>query len=95
MLGWPNWWRYDGDFHRPGNSWRYRLAKKLILTRVHAALGLERAARGGSLGGVYSSAAPLSVQTFHYFQVARRLHLPRLSTCLSWSSWAAPRPRGP
>jgi len=53
---------------RPGNSWKYRLAKKVILTRVHAALGLERAARGGSLGGVYSSAAPLSVQTFQYFQ---------------------------
>ena len=81
--------------NRPGNSWKYRLAKKVILTRVHAALGLERAARGGSLGGVYSSAAPLSVQTFQYFQVTHQLHLPRPSTCLCWSSWAAPRRRGP
>jgi len=52
---------------KPGNSLRYRIARKLILTRIHAALGLDRAA-DPKLGGFYSSAAPLSTQTFQYFQ---------------------------
>lgn len=52
---------------KPGNSLKYRIARKLILTRIHAALGLERAA-DPDLGGFYSSAAPLSTQTFQYFQ---------------------------
>ena len=56
---------------RPGNSWSYRVARKLVLGRVHAALGLERAC--GPHGGIYSSAAPLSVQTFQYFQVTGRV----------------------
>ena len=51
----------------PGNSLSYRLARWLILSRIHAALGLDRAAHP-KLGGFYSSAAPLSVQTFQYFQ---------------------------
>ena len=51
----------------PGNSLRYRIAKKLILSRIHAALGLDRAAHP-EFGGFYSSAAPLSPQTFQYFQ---------------------------
>jgi len=50
-----------------GESLRYRLARRLILSRVHAALGLDRAAHP-THGGFYSSAAPLSVQTFEYFQ---------------------------
>ena len=50
-----------------GESLKYRLARRLILSRVHAALGLDRAA-DPQLGGFYSSAAPLSVQTFQYFQ---------------------------
>jgi len=52
---------------RPGNSLKYRLASRLILSRIHAALGLDRAAHP-VLGGFYSSAAPLSKQTFEYFQ---------------------------
>eukprot|EP00092_Neocalanus_flemingeri_P008766 GFUD01009439.1.p1 GENE.GFUD01009439.1~~GFUD01009439.1.p1 ORF type:complete len:716 (+),score=170.32 GFUD01009439.1:61-2208(+) len=52
---------------KPGNSLKYRVARKLILTRIHAALGLDRAAHP-QLGGFYSSAAPLSTQTFQYFQ---------------------------
>merc|ERR1719392_547825 len=51
----------------PGNSLSYRLARRLILSRIHAALGLDRAAHP-VLGGFYSSAAPLSKQTFEYFQ---------------------------
>ena len=50
-----------------GNSWRYRIAQRLILSRIHAALGLDRAAHPVT-GGFYSSAAPLSPQTFQYFQ---------------------------
>jgi len=52
---------------KPGNSLKYRIARKLILTRIHAALGLDRAAHPEK-GGFYSSAAPLSKQTFEYFQ---------------------------
>jgi len=52
---------------RPGNSFRYRIAQRLILSRIHAALGLDRAAHPET-GGFYSSAAPLSPQTFQYFQ---------------------------
>lgn len=52
---------------RQGNSLSYRLAKFLILKRVHAALGLDRAAQNET-GGFYSSAAPLAPQTFKYFQ---------------------------
>lgn len=50
-----------------GNSWRYKIAQRLILSRIHAALGLDRAAHPET-GGFYSSAAPLSPQTFQYFQ---------------------------
>ena len=32
---------------KPGNSLRYRIARKLILSRIHAALGLDRAAHPG------------------------------------------------
>jgi len=52
---------------RPGNSISYRIARKVILSRVHSALGLERATNNES-GGFYSSAAPLAPQTFQYFQ---------------------------
>jgi len=52
---------------KPGYSMQYRIAQKLILSRIHAALGLDRAAHP-VLGGFYSSAAPLSTQTFQYFQ---------------------------
>lgn len=52
---------------KPGNSLNYRIAKKLILSRIHAALGLERATMNDN-GGFYSSAAPLNPQTFQYFQ---------------------------
>eukprot|EP00090_Calanus_glacialis_P010441 TRINITY_DN18825_c0_g1_i1.p1 TRINITY_DN18825_c0_g1~~TRINITY_DN18825_c0_g1_i1.p1 ORF type:complete len:503 (-),score=129.85 TRINITY_DN18825_c0_g1_i1:55-1374(-) len=52
---------------RPGNSLSYRIAKKVILSRVHAALGLDRATQSET-GGFYSSAAPLAPQTFKYFQ---------------------------
>jgi len=52
---------------RPGNSLSYRIAKKVILSRVHAALGLDRATMNET-GGFYSSAAPLAPQTFKYFQ---------------------------
>ena len=34
---------------RPGNSLRYRIARKLILSRIHAALGLDRAAHPGNV----------------------------------------------
>jgi long-chain-fatty-acid--CoA ligase ACSBG len=52
---------------RPGNSLSYRIAKKLILSRIHAALGLDRATQNET-GGFYSSAAPLAPHTFKYFQ---------------------------
>ena len=45
-----------------GGGFHYRMAKKLIFGRIHEALGLDRAL------SVYSSAAPLSVPTFEYFQ---------------------------
>lgn len=34
---------------KPGNSLRYRIARKLILSRIHAALGLDRAAHPGNV----------------------------------------------
>ena len=52
---------------RPGNSLKFRLVRKLFLSRVHARLGLDRAAHP-THGGLYSGAAPLSIQTFQYFQ---------------------------
>jgi len=48
----------------PGNSLEFRLVQKLLLSKVHQKLGLDRAANGG----LYSGAAPLSIQTFQYFQ---------------------------
>jgi len=47
---------------KPGNSLQYRIAKKVVLSKVHQALGFERAK------GWYSSAAPLSDDVFQYFQ---------------------------
>ena len=41
----------------------------ILFLRVHYALGLDRAA-DPDRGGFYSSAAPLSTQTFQYFQVS-------------------------
>jgi len=52
---------------RPGNSLSYRIARTLILKRIHAALGLQRAGADPEVGGFYSSAAPLSPETFKYF----------------------------
>jgi len=51
---------------REGGGVSYWLARRLILARVHEALGLDRAAHPVT-GGFYSSAAPLSTQTFNYF----------------------------
>lgn len=45
----------------PGNSLSYKIAKKIVLSKVHQALGFERAR------GFYSSAAPLSDDVFQYF----------------------------
>ena len=50
-----------------GNSFEFRLVQKLILSKVHQRMGLDRAAHP-SHGGLYSGAAPLSIQTFQYFQ---------------------------
>jgi long-chain-fatty-acid--CoA ligase ACSBG len=46
----------------PGNSLSYRVAKKVVLSQVHKALGFERTK------GFYCSAAPLSEDVFRYFQ---------------------------
>jgi len=46
----------------PGNSLNYKIAKSLILSKVHKQLGFERTK------GFYSSAAPLSEDVFQYFQ---------------------------
>jgi len=51
----------------PGNSLQYKIARNLILSRVHQKLGFDRASHP-TKGGLYSGAAPLSVQTFQYFQ---------------------------
>ena len=40
----------------------FRIAKKLVLSKVHEKLGFERTK------GWYSSAAPLSDDVFQYFQ---------------------------
>merc|ERR1712223_1333132 len=47
---------------KPGNSLQYKIAKKVVLSKVHQALGFERTK------GWYSSAAPLSDDVFQYFQ---------------------------
>jgi len=46
----------------PGNSLNYKIAKKVVLSKVHQQLGFERTK------GWYSSAAPLSEDVFQYFQ---------------------------
>ena len=51
----------DPDDPNQGGGASYWLARRLILTRVHEALGLDRAAHPIT-GGFYSSAAPLSTQ---------------------------------
>ena len=43
----------------------YQLAQKLIFSRIHEALGLDRAA---PVGGFYTAAAPISMQTLKYFE---------------------------
>ena len=50
--------------HIGNNFWQqhFRIAKKVVLSKVHQALGFERAK------GWYSSAAPLSDDVFQYFQ---------------------------
>jgi len=45
-----------------GNSLAYRVSKAVVLSKVHQALGFDRAK------GFYSSAAPLSDDVFQYFQ---------------------------
>merc|ERR1719318_1791205 len=50
---------FDGQ---PGNSLNYKIAKKVVLSKVHQQLGFERTK------GWYSSAAPLSEDVFQYFQ---------------------------
>merc|ERR1719244_1783956 len=47
---------------KPGNSLQYKIAKKVVLSKVHKQLGFERTK------GWYSSAAPLSDDVFQYFQ---------------------------
>merc|ERR1712117_858917 len=47
---------------KPGNSLNYKIAKKVVLSKVHKQLGFERTK------GWYSSAAPLSEDVFKYFQ---------------------------
>ena len=44
-----------------------RIARKVIFQRVYEALGLENAVDTPG-GGFYVSAAPLSMQTFEYFE---------------------------
>ena len=45
----------------------HRIARRLIFQRVYEALGLENAVDTPG-GGFYVSAAPLSMQTFEYFE---------------------------
>ncbi len=47
-------------------SWDYILAKKLVFAKVHEALGLDEVAKRTNITA--STAAPLSVETFNYFQ---------------------------
>ncbi len=47
-------------------SWDYKLAKKLVFNRIHDALGLDVAVKGSV--PTSSAAAPLSMETFYYFQ---------------------------
>merc|ERR1719347_2041134 len=47
---------------KPGSSLNYKIAKKVVLSKVHQQLGFERTK------GWYSSAAPLSEDVFKYFQ---------------------------
>ena len=46
-------------------NWQFSLAQRLIFSKVHKALGLERAA---ATGGLYTAAAPISMQTLKYFE---------------------------
>ncbi|TRY61989.1 hypothetical protein TCAL_10712 [Tigriopus californicus] len=46
-------------------DWSHSIAKRLVLSRVHEALGLDRAV---AKDGLYSGAATLSAETFAYFQ---------------------------
>ena len=61
------WISKDSGFYQnlqsQGGGASYWLARRLILARVHEALGLDRAAHPVT-GGFYSSAAPLSTQVW-------------------------------
>merc|ERR1712045_71441 len=46
---------------KPGNSLQYRIAQKVVMSKVAKVLGFDRAR------GFYSSAAPLSEDVFKYF----------------------------
>ena len=48
-------------------NFQHRIARRLIFQRVYEALGLENAVDTPG-GGFYVSAAPLSMQTFEYFE---------------------------
>ena len=56
----------EGKLRQDQNDWQYKLASKLILNKIHQALGLDQTKLKPI--GTISGAAPLNVETFMYFQ---------------------------
>lgn len=61
---------------KPGNSLRYRIARKLILSRIHAALGLDRAAHPEFGGKQNTEVCENTMNSFP--KVSTRVRLPCL-----------------
>ena len=62
---------YDGVIkygrgHKPGLG--YKLAQRLVISKVHAALGLEKAMAREAFGSVSTGAAPTAPSTFEFLK---------------------------
>jgi long-subunit acyl-CoA synthetase (AMP-forming) len=56
----------EGKLKESQFDWEYELARKLILSKIHQALGLDQI-KQKAIGSI-SGGAPLNVETFMYFQ---------------------------
>ena len=56
----------EGKLKEGQFDWEYELAKKLVFSKIHQALGLDQI-KPKTIGNI-SGGAPLNVETFMYFQ---------------------------
>ena len=58
----------EGKLKEGQFDWEYELARKLIFSKIHQALGLDQTKLKPIGIGIISGGAPLNVETFMYFQ---------------------------